>query len=94
MEKEKSATVASAEAKPDSPALGGSASRTERHILIGERWNGNVCKLYESNILLLTKLARHRRINPRRWKHLIIPQGLTNPRPFDTRTGSGMWRTP
>jgi len=77
-----------------SPPATCSASRTERHILLGERWNGNVVKLYESNILLLTQEARKRRMNPRRWKHLIIPQGLTNPRPFDTRTGSGMWRTP
>ena len=66
---------------------------SERHILLGVRYNGNVAKLYESNILLLTQEARKRRLNPRRWKSLIIPQGLTTPRPFDVRTGNGMWKT-
>ena len=71
-----------------------SPKQSERHILLGERWNGNIAKLYESNILLLTQEALKRRFNPRRWKNLIIPQGLTNPRPFDVRTGNGMGRTP
>lgn len=60
-----------------------------RHILIGVRHNGNEVKLYESNILLMTQEARKRRMSyprwQRDWKYLIIPQGLTCPRPMDTK---------
>ena len=63
----------------------------QRYVLIGVRWNGNEAKLYQSNILLLTQLARERRINPRKWRYLIIPQGLVCPRPLDTKME--MWKT-
>ena len=49
--------------------------KTQRHILLGHRWNGRIAKLYDSACLSLTNEMRRQRLATGKWKYAILVQG-------------------